>query len=49
MTIIDILKQIVMQSFDVKSEGNTEGHNGLSSATNDLPDTYEDYLLGKSA
>lgn len=31
--------------FDVKSEGNNEGHHGLSSATKDLPDTYEDYLL----
>ncbi|KAK1357425.1 hypothetical protein POM88_050681 [Heracleum sosnowskyi] len=31
--------------FDVKSEGNNEGLHGMSSATKDLPDTYEDYLV----
>ncbi|XP_074357003.1 uncharacterized protein LOC141696777 isoform X2 [Apium graveolens] len=33
------------RSFDVKSEGNNGSHHTLSSATNDLLDAYEDYLL----
>lgn len=49
MDIIDILKQKTTQLSIVKSEGNSEGHHTMSSTTNDLPDTYEDYLLGNSA
>ncbi|XP_017232756.1 uncharacterized protein LOC108206849 isoform X3 [Daucus carota subsp. sativus] len=38
-------KQKTTQLSIVKSEGNSEGHHTMSSTTNDLPDTYEDYLL----